>query len=100
MFRAFFEDMENIGDLETVVRIGVTSGLDGADLRQSLEQGDYRQQVDDGIRWSRQIGVTAVPTFVFDESHGIVGAQDYEVFQSVMHRLGYSPRQQGGASVP
>ncbi len=92
MFKAYFEDLENIGDLDTVVRIGASTGLDEGELRRALEQGDFRQQVDDGIRWSSQIGVTAVPTFVFDEQYGVVGAQDRAVFESVFQQLGYAPR--------
>lgn len=98
MFKAYFEDMENIGDLETVVRIGASSGLDGDELREALEEGRFREQVDDGIRWSSQIGVTAVPTFVFDEQYGVVGAQDRAVFESVLERLGYAPRDGNGRS--
>ncbi len=51
-----------------------------------------RQQVDDGIEWSRSIGVTAVPTFVFDDQYGIVGAQDYDVFKAMMEKLVRKPK--------
>jgi len=78
--------------VDTLVRIGEGAGLDSVALRHALETGEFRQQVDDGINWSRQIGVTAVPTFVFDEQYGVVGAQEYNVFQDLMGRLGKSPR--------
>jgi len=92
MFKAFFEDMVDIGNVGNVVRVGGEAGLDEAELRLALETGQYREQVDDGIEWSREIGVTGVPTFVFDGKYGIVGAQDYTVFQSVMEKLGVRPR--------
>jgi predicted DsbA family dithiol-disulfide isomerase len=44
--------------------------------------------VDDGINWSRSAGVTAVPTFIFDDQYGVVGAQPFEVLDSVMQRMG------------
>jgi predicted DsbA family dithiol-disulfide isomerase len=91
MFKAFFEDLEDIGNVDTVVRIGEDAGLDGAALRTALESGQYRQQVDDGINWARSIGVSGVPTFIFEEQWAIVGAQDYNVFQSIMSRLGKEP---------
>jgi predicted DsbA family dithiol-disulfide isomerase len=72
--------------------VGESAGLDAAELRQALESGEYRQQVDQGIAWSRQIGVTGVPTFVFDEKYGVVGAQDHDVFVSMMSRLGREPK--------
>jgi predicted DsbA family dithiol-disulfide isomerase len=92
MFKAFFEDLVDISDVDNVVRVGAEAGLDAEALRGALESGRYREQVDEGIQWSREIGVTGVPTFVFDEKYGIVGAQDYSVFQSVMEKLGVKPR--------
>jgi predicted DsbA family dithiol-disulfide isomerase len=92
MFKAYFEDLEDIGQVETVVRVGESAGLDGEALRAALASGAYRQQVDDGIRWSREIGVTGVPTFVFDDKYGVVGAQDHDVFVSMMERLGRAPK--------
>jgi predicted DsbA family dithiol-disulfide isomerase len=92
MFKSYFDDLDDIGKVETVVQVGESAGLDAAELRQALESGEYRQQVDQGIAWSRQIGVTGVPTFVFDEKYGVVGAQDHDVFVSMMSRLGREPK--------
>lgn len=35
--------------------------------------------------------MTGVPTFIFDEQYGVVGAQEYEVFERVMQQLEVSP---------
>jgi predicted DsbA family dithiol-disulfide isomerase len=93
MFRAYFEDLEEIGDLETVVRIGARAGLPEAELREALASGRYRDRVDEGIRWSQQLGVTAVPIFVLGGKYGIVGAQGAAVFEDVLHaRFGRTPK--------
>jgi predicted DsbA family dithiol-disulfide isomerase len=89
MFKAYFEDLEDIGDLDTVVRIGVDAGLDGAELRAALEDGRYREPVDEGITWSRRIGVTAIPTFVIDQQYGIVGAQELPAFRQALKEIGH-----------
>ena len=91
LFRAHFELDQNLGDVDTLVRIGAESGLDAAGLRESLETGRYRSQVDQRIAWAQAVGVTAVPTYVFNERHAVVGAQEYEVFERVMEYLG-APR--------
>ena len=44
--------------------------------------------------WARAIGITGVPTFIFNERHGVVGAQEYEMFEQVMEQLGV-PRRSG-----
>ena len=92
IIKAYFEDLEDIGKVDTVVSIGESAGLDGAGLRDALESGTYRQQVDDGIQWAREIGVTGVPTFVVADKWAVVGAQDYSVFESLMQKLGKEPR--------
>jgi predicted DsbA family dithiol-disulfide isomerase len=95
MFKAYFEDLEDIGKVDVVVRVGESVGLDGTDLRQALQGGQYRALVDEGIAWSRGIGVTAIPTFIFDGRYAMVGAQEYEAFRQVMARAWHAPRDAG-----
>jgi len=97
MFKAYFDDLEDIGAIDTIVRIAETAGLDGPALRDALETGAFRQQVDDGIDWARQAGVTGVPTFIIADRWAVVGAQDYNVFESMMKKLGKEPKTQPGA---
>ena len=48
------------------------------------------------ITRSRDIGVSAVPTFLFDERMAVVGAQDLAFFEHVMQkRLGREPKSAG-----
>jgi predicted DsbA family dithiol-disulfide isomerase len=89
LFRAHFETLENIGDHEVLLRIAAEQGLDPAATSEALETGAYRQQVDHELAWAQQLGVTAVPTFVFQERYAVVGAQEYPAFQRVMERLGH-----------
>jgi predicted DsbA family dithiol-disulfide isomerase len=92
MFKAYFEDLEDIGQIDNVVRIATEVGLPEAELRETLTQGHLRERVDEGIVWSRSIGVTAIPTFVFNQRFGMVGAQEIGAFRSAMEQLGQKPR--------
>lgn len=93
MFKAYFEDLEDIGDLDVVVRIGSGAGLSEAELREALTSGQYRAAVDEGIQWAQNVGVTAVPTFVLGEKYGLVGAQEAPVFQDLLQsKFGRSPK--------
>ena len=91
VYRAHFETLENIGDIETLVRIGAECGLDLAALRDALVTRRYRDAVDQDIRSVQEIGVTAVPTFIFNNEYAIVGAEKYPAFQRMMEKLGYPP---------
>lgn len=93
MFKAYFTDLADIGDLDTVVQVGADAGLPVDDLRAALTEGRYRDMVDEGIAWAQQVGVTAVPTFVLGGNFGIVGAQEAEVFARVIQeKLGRQPK--------
>ena len=95
VFEAYFENLEDIGQVDTLVRLGEEAGLPGEGLRQALEDGVYRQQVEEAVEGARLAGVRSVPTFIFDEEYAIVGAQEYETFQAVMKELGREPRNGG-----
>ncbi|WP_322796503.1 DsbA family oxidoreductase [Tepidiforma sp.] len=88
MFRAYFTELEDIGKPEVVVAVGERAGLDGAAWRAALEGKVYRQRVLEAIGWTREAGVTGVPTFVFGDRFALSGAQDAAVFDSVLSRLG------------
>ena len=92
LFKAYFDDLEDIGQVDRVVRAGAEAGLDEKSLRAALEERRYRERVDEGIAWSRSIGVTAIPTFVVNDQYAVVGAQPLEVFRSVMEQLGETRR--------
>ena len=93
MFKAYFEDLANIGDSNVVVSIGGEAGLSESGLREALTSGQYRADVDEKLQWAQDAGVTAVPTFVLGEQYGIVGAQERPVFENVLLRkLGRSPK--------
>jgi predicted DsbA family dithiol-disulfide isomerase len=93
LFKAYFEELENLGDVDVLVRLAEESGIDGPSLRQVLAERRYEAQVDEGIAWSRSIGVTAIPTFVFNGRLGMVGAQELPAFREMMQRAGNPPKE-------
>lgn len=95
MFKAYFEDLLDIGRVDVIVAVGAEAGLDAGDLRTALEDGRYRDIVDEGIAMSRKIGVTAIPTFVFDGRLGMVGAQELPAFREMLRQVGRSPGRDG-----
>jgi predicted DsbA family dithiol-disulfide isomerase len=92
VFKAYFEELLDISDEEVLVRLAGETSLPADALRNALADGRYRGEVDEGIAWSRSIGVTAIPTFVFNERLGMVGAQELDAMREVMHRVGNKPR--------
>ena len=93
LFRAHFTDHESLMDLDVLAREATATGLDGAALRASLEAGEVRAIVDEAIEHAYAIGVTAIPTFVFDNKYAIVGAHEYPAFVNVLEQLGARRRE-------
>jgi predicted DsbA family dithiol-disulfide isomerase len=78
LFKAYFVDGINIGDVEALVEIAAANGLDAGAAREVLENRTFKEQVDENWNRSRQYGVTGVPTYVAG-GQSVVGAQPYEV---------------------
>ena len=81
-----FEHGADIGDVDTLVRVGVDAGLDEAEIRAALEDGRYRPSVEADVSAARHIGVTGVPFVVVDMKYAVSGAQPPEVFREVLQK--------------
>lgn len=78
IFEAFFVEDQNIGDIDVIVAAGVSAGLDGDQLRQSLEDGLYRLRHVEALRHAaKDVNVKAVPTIIIGEDR-IEGMPDAE----------------------
>ena len=91
LFRAYFEELRDLGDPEEVVAAASRAGAESETLRAALEERRYRMEVERSVAQAQMLGVTSVPTFVFEARYAIVGAQEYPVFQSLMAKLGQPP---------
>ncbi len=93
LYRAYFVETRNIGDIDVLMDVVAKAGLDAAAARDALEARRYRDAVDRDWAKSRQYGVTGVPTFVAG-GYGVVGAQPYETLEALLDKAG-APRKQG-----
>jgi predicted DsbA family dithiol-disulfide isomerase len=91
LFQAYFVAGQNIGEIETLVTIAEAVGLSGAEARQVLVTRCVRDIVDTDWERARQLGVTAVPTFVA-QGRGVVGAQPYEILERLVLLAGATRR--------
>ena len=92
LYRAYFVDTKNIGDLEVLLEIVAAVGLDVAAARKVLEERSFKEAVDQDWQKSHQYGVTGVPTFVA-AGHGVVGAQPYETLEKFLESVGVEKRE-------
>ena len=96
LFRAYFVDGKNIGDVETLVDIATGVGLPEDLARIVLEQRAFSEAIDEDWARSRAFGITGVPTFVAS-GFGVVGAQPYETLEQLLDHV-QAPRVDNGAT--
>ena len=84
LFKAFFEDGRDIGDVEVILDVAAPVGLDLGELRAALAEGRYTEKVLADEELSRKLGVSSVPTMLvtpagadLSEAEVITGAQPY-----------------------
>lgn len=91
LFRAYFADGCDLGDVDVLVRIAGAVGLEEAAARRVLADRTERASVDADWTRVRAMGIRSVPTFVMGRQ-GVVGSQPYEVLERLVLEAGASPR--------
>lgn len=83
LFRAMFVDGQDISDEQVLLSIVDRAGLDRDAAAEALSTRRFGEQIDTDWSLARQLGISAVPTFVVD-GRGVAGAQSYEVLEGLM----------------
>jgi predicted DsbA family dithiol-disulfide isomerase len=86
LYRAYFVEARNIGDLPVLVDIARSVELSPEAARRVLEERAFKDAVDADWNKARSSGITGVPTFVTG-AHQVVGAQPYEVLEQLVRAV-------------
>ena len=84
---AYFCEGRDISDIDTLIDIASTFGLDKVPVSEMFNSKLGSQQLDADLLRATELGVTAVPTYVFNEQWSVPGAQDTETFERVLKKL-------------
>ncbi len=67
MYRAYFTDEKDIGDMEILAELAEEVGLDAVEYRRILEEGTYREVEKEASNYSRNIlQVSSIPSIYVD----------------------------------
>jgi predicted DsbA family dithiol-disulfide isomerase len=94
VFRAFFEDGEDIGDPEVLVRLATDLGMDGEGLRAALDSRQHEAAVLADEREAERLELGGVPAFVANRRAVLSGVQPLENLRALI-RYVQSPRASG-----
>jgi predicted DsbA family dithiol-disulfide isomerase len=91
LYRAYFEEARNIGDVEVLVDVAQAAGVPADAARNVLIQRTFKDAVDADWEKARRYGITGVPSFVAGNQK-VSGAQPYEVLEKFVLAAGASTR--------
>jgi predicted DsbA family dithiol-disulfide isomerase len=77
----------DVADRAQLAMLAREVGLGAARATEFLSSGEGVAETRAAIGEAREIGVTAVPTFVFDGKHAIAGAQPASVFLKALEEV-------------
>lgn len=84
---AYFEHGRDIGQLDVLLDIAQTQGLDVADIEARLRGQEKLPEVEDDLQFAQAASISGVPFFVINDKYGISGAQPVEVFVQALKQI-------------
>ena len=85
LFRAYFEQGLDIGDLDVLVECAARAGIDGDTARRHLGTDEGRQEVVASDVYARRLGINGVPCFIVNRKYAVSGAQPPSAFVEVFN---------------
>ena len=87
LLESYFTNGLNIGARDVLIDAATSAGIPLATAETYVDSTDGDVEVRHDIMRAGDLGITAVPTFVFDGKWSVPGAQDVAVFENVLRRL-------------
>jgi predicted DsbA family dithiol-disulfide isomerase len=94
LFRGFFEEGRDIGDIEVLCAIGQEAGLDAGALRQALQDGRHTAEVLDDEGLAHSLGVSGVPIMLlrrpgapWEQALALRGAVPYDTIELAVRQV-------------
>jgi predicted DsbA family dithiol-disulfide isomerase len=86
LLKAYFVEGRFIGSIDVLVDIAVAAGLDGDEVRAHLSDPATRNAVAQADAQARQMGISGVPFFIFNQKVAVSGAQDPQALLAAMQQ--------------
>ena len=96
-YKAFWEDRQDLGELEVLHKVAQEVGLDADEMVKSLEEKTYAETVMAQYQEALKYGISGIPTFLVGNLV-FTGAQPYNIFKTAMERYlteGVPPAEEG-----
>nr|WP_290221255.1 DsbA family oxidoreductase [Trichocoleus desertorum] len=102
LFRAFFEDGLDLNNIDILLEVGASVGLDRDALHIALEAGQYTERVVSEQSLAHKLNISGVPALLIHQTDEplekvvlLSGAQPYETVRTVVERVRHKARSLG-----
>ncbi|MEO9070950.1 MAG: DsbA family oxidoreductase [Ginsengibacter sp.] len=86
LFKAYFVEGKNIDDKETLLKTGVSIGLDESEVNEIFSSDAFTKEVRQDEMQAQSIGINGVPFFVLNNKYAVSGAQSPDTFLEVLEQ--------------
>jgi predicted DsbA family dithiol-disulfide isomerase len=86
LLKAYFVEGRFIGSVDVLTEIAVEAGLDGDAARAYISDAAHRADIAQADAQARQMGVSGVPFFIFNQKVAVSGAQDPQTLLAAMQQ--------------
>jgi predicted DsbA family dithiol-disulfide isomerase len=90
LFRAYFEEARDTGNREVLLGIAEAAGLPRSEVEARWNDALQAQRVAELEESMKALGISGVPTFIFDRKFGVSGAQAPDALAAAMREAATS----------
>ena len=87
LFQGYFAEGRDLNRLDDLLAVAQEAGLEVEAARAALESDAYVPEVWESQQEAQRLGLSGVPFYVFNGTHGLSGAQPAETFRRVLDAL-------------
>jgi predicted DsbA family dithiol-disulfide isomerase len=87
LMKAYFVDKVDLTSDENIVSIMANYGWDEAKTKEIIYSDIASDEVKEEMNYYRQLGVSGVPFFIFNQKYAISGAQPSDVFVEIIEKV-------------
>lgn len=87
LFEAYFEEGRDIGNADVLIEIASDAGMDSATVADLLEQGEDRELIENEDAMAHRLGISGVPTFIFQNKYLVSGAIDPDALVEIIDKV-------------
>jgi predicted DsbA family dithiol-disulfide isomerase len=84
MFRAFFQEEQNIGDINVLTKLAGEIGLNADEYKEALKMGKYKETHQKALEHAYQKKIHTVPTFEIGDTT-IAGVRSKKTLERLIH---------------